>query len=179
MLLRGINVGGNKMVAMAELRALCGKLGFGNPQTLLQSGNLVFQCADSTAETLEAQLEREIEKRLKVQCSVLVRTVKEWDRLIVRNPFVTEAAKDPARLIAYCLKSPAARGAADALRAAIAGPERVEVDGRHAYLWYPIGIGSSKVTPGLVEKKLGTIATGRNWNTVQKLAALAKAVPGV
>ena len=172
-LLRGINVGGNKMVAMAELRTLCGKLGFANPQTLLQSGNLVIQCDDIKPDALEAQLEREIERRLKVQCSVLVRTVKEWDRLIERNPFVTEAAKDPSRLVAYCLKSPAVRGAADALRAAIPGSERVDVDGRHAYLWYPIGIGGSKVTPGLVEKKLGTIATGRNWNTVLKLAALA------
>ena len=173
-LLRGINVGGNKMVAMAALRGLCEKLGFDNPQTLLQSGNLVFQCADLDGEALEQQLEREIEKRLKVQCSVIVRTPKEWDRLVSRNPFAAEAAKDPARLIAYCLKTPAVRGAADALQAAIAGPERVEVDGRHAYLWYPIGIGTSKVTPNLVEKKLGTIATGRNWNTVQKLAALAR-----
>jgi uncharacterized protein (DUF1697 family) len=173
-LLRGINVGGNRMVAMAALRGLCEKLGFENAQTLLQSGNLVFQCADREGEALEQQLEREIEKRLKVQCAVLVRTVKEWDALIARNPFVSEAKTEPSRLIAYCLKTTPARGAADALRAAIAGPERVEVDGRQAYLWYPVGIGASKVTPNLVEKKLGTIATGRNWNTVQKLAALAQ-----
>jgi uncharacterized protein (DUF1697 family) len=60
------------------------------------------------------------------------------------------------------------------LKAAIPGPERVAVDGRQAYLWYPGGIGTSKVTPNVVEKQLGTIATGRNWNTVQKLAALAQ-----
>ena len=179
-LLRGINVGGHKMVAMAALRGLCEKIGFVNPQTLLQSGNLVFQCANLEGEALEQRLEQEIEKRLKVQCSVIVRTAREWDRLVSRNPFAAEAAKDPSRLLAYCLKTPAVRGAADALRAAIAGPERVEVDGRHAYLWYPIGIGTSKVTPNLVEKKLGTIATGRNWNTVQKLAALSKQIaPGV
>lgn len=173
-LLRGINVGGNKMVAMAALRGLCEKIGFVNPQTLLQSGNLVFQCVDLEGEALEQRLEREIEKRLKVQCSVLVRTVKDWNALIDRNPFVSEAKTEPSRLIAYCLKTTPPRGAADALRAAITGTERVEVDGRQAYLWYPVGIGASKVTPGLVEKKLGTIATGRNWNTVQKLAALAR-----
>ena len=178
-LLRGINVGGNKMVAMAALRGLCEKIGFENPQTLLQSGNLVFQCADLEGEALEQRLEREIEKRLKVQCSVLVRTAKEWDGLVSRNPFPSEAKTEPSRLIAYCLKTKPARGAAEALRAAIAGPERVELDGRQAYLWYPVGIGASKVTPNLVEKKLGTIATGRNWNTVQKLAALAQIVPGV
>jgi uncharacterized protein (DUF1697 family) len=172
-LLRGINVGGHKMVAMAALRSLCDKLGFDNPQTLLQSGILVFRCTALKSEALEQRLEREIEQRLKVQCSVLVRTVQEWDALIERNPFRTEAAQEPSRLIVYCLKTAPARGAAEALQAAIAGDERVAVDGRHAYLWYPVGIGRSKATPSLVEKKLGTIATGRNWNTVQKLAALA------
>jgi uncharacterized protein (DUF1697 family) len=174
-LLRGINVGGNKMIAMAALRGLCEQVGFANPKTLLQSGNLVFRCADLDGDALEQRLEREIEKRLKVQCSVLVRTVKEWDALIDRNPFAAAAANEPSRLLVYCLKTRPARGAADALRAAIAGPERVDIEGRQAYLWYPGGIGPSKVTPALIEKTLGTIATGRNWNTVRKLAALARA----
>jgi uncharacterized protein (DUF1697 family) len=173
-LLRGINVGGNKMVAMADLRGLCGKLGFENAQTLLQSGNVVFRCADQTSDALEQRLEREIEKRLKVQCSVLVRTVREWDAIIDRNPFADAARTDPSHLLVYCLKTKAVSGAEEALRAAITGPEQIKVDGRHAYLWYSSGVGTSKMTPGLVEKKLGTIATGRNWNTVQKLAALAK-----
>jgi uncharacterized protein (DUF1697 family) len=173
-LLRGINVGGNKMVAMAALRGLCEKLGFEHPQTLLQSGNLVFRCTEPKGEALEERLEREIEKRLKVQCSVLVRTVKEWDAIIERNPFEDAARTDPSHLLVYCLKTKAVSGAEEALRAAITGPEQIKVDGRHAYVWYSTGVGTSKVTPGLVEKKLGTIATGRNWNTVQKLAVLAK-----
>ncbi len=173
-LLRGINVGGNKMVAMAALRAMCGKIGLANPQTLLQSGNLVFQCSDLEGEALEQRLEREIEKRLKVACSVMVRTVREWDAIIARNPFTDAARTDPSHLLVYCLKSRAVSGAAEALRAAIKGPEQIHVDGRHAYMWYSTGVGTSKITPALIEKKLGAIATGRNWNTVQKLATLAR-----
>jgi uncharacterized protein (DUF1697 family) len=171
-LLRGINVGGNKMVAMAALRGMCEKAGFDNPQTLLQSGNLVVECADLEGVALEQRLEREIEKRLKVQCSVMVRTVKEWDAIIARNPFPDAAKSDPSHLLVYCLKTQAVAGAEEALRAAITGPEQVVVDGRHAYIWYSTGVGTSKITPALIEKKLGAIATGRNWNTVQKLAAL-------
>jgi uncharacterized protein (DUF1697 family) len=61
-----------------------------------------------------------------------------------------------------------------ALRAAIRGPERVNADGRQAYIVYPAGIGRSKLTAGLIEKHLATRGTGRNWNTVLKLADLAR-----
>jgi uncharacterized protein (DUF1697 family) len=59
-----------------------------------------------------------------------------------------------------------------ALQAAIAGAEVVRADGRHAYIIYPNGIGRSRLTTALIDKKLGTRGTGRNWNTVLKIAAL-------
>ena len=60
-----------------------------------------------------------------------------------------------------------------ALQAAITGPEIVRARGRQAYIVYPAGIGRSRLTITLIERKLGTRATGRNWNTVLKLGALA------
>jgi uncharacterized protein (DUF1697 family) len=72
------------------------------------------------------------------------------------------------------LKSAPRAPQVEALRAAIKGRERVEVDGRHAYLFYPDGIGRSKLTNAVIESRLGARGTGRNWNTVQKLAALAR-----
>lgn len=176
-LLRGINVGGNKMIAMADLRDMCGKLGYAGARTVLQSGNLVFECRAGKAESLERKLEKETEQRLGVETMYFVRTTSEWDAIIARNPMRKAAASDPSHLLVYCLRTTPARGAADALRAAITGPEVVEVDGRVAYLYYGEGIGTSKVTPALLEKKLGTSGTGRNWNTVLKLAALAAAQP--
>ena len=174
-LLRGINVGGNKMIAMADLRDMCGRLGYDGARTVLQSGNLVFEHRAGRATSLEQTLEKQTERRLGVQTTYFVRTTAEWDAIIAGNPMRKAAASDPSHLLVYCLKSPPARGAADALRAAITGPEIIEVDDRVAYLYYGQGIGTSKVTPALLEKKLGTSGTGRNWNTVLKLATLAAA----
>jgi uncharacterized protein (DUF1697 family) len=62
-----------------------------------------------------------------------------------------------------------------ALQAAITGPEIVRAEGKQAYIVYPSGIGRSRLASTLIEKKLGARGTGRNWNTILKLAALAKA----
>jgi uncharacterized protein (DUF1697 family) len=62
----------------------------------------------------------------------------------------------------------------DSLRASIKGPEIIQSDGKQLYVVYPAGIGGSKLTGALIEKKLGTRGTGRNWNTVLKLATLCR-----
>src|SRR5258706_11887701 len=96
-LLRGINVGGNKMVAMSDLRALAARLGLRDARTLLQSGNLVFR-----SEKQPAQLEALLEKNL--QAAVFVRTAAEWAKIVARNPFPAEAKSDPGHLIVMLLK---------------------------------------------------------------------------
>ena len=92
---------------------------------------------------------------------------------IADNPFPREAERDPGHLLAYFLKGTAQAEHVEALQAAIKGREIVRGEGRQAYIFYPDGIGRSKLTVALIEKKLGTRATGRNWNTVLKLGALA------
>ena len=171
-LLRGVNLAGHKMVAMADLRRLCESIGLDQPRTILQSGNLVFRSAARNPELVERRLEQAIVKRLNVSVAIFVRSAADWDRIVSRNPMRKESASDPSHLLILCLKSAPAPGAADALRAAIKGQEVVHVDGREAYMYYPDGVGQSKVTSALVEKKLGTIVTARNWNTVMKLQAL-------
>jgi uncharacterized protein (DUF1697 family) len=172
-LLRGINVGGNKKIAMAELRHLLGKLGFGNARSLLNSGNIIFETDRFAGSELEHVLEEETEKRFHVSIVYVVRTVKEWDRIIVRNPFTNEAERDPGHLLVMCLKERAKPNNVNILESAIVGPESVRADGNQLYLTYPAGIGVSKLTNVLIEKKLGTQGTARNWNTVLKLAELA------
>jgi uncharacterized protein (DUF1697 family) len=172
-LLKGINVGGHKMVAMADLRKLVAGLGLAEPQTLLQSGNLVFRAPARPAAQLERLLGAEIEKRLKVRSEIFVRTAAEWGAIVARNPFGDEAERDPGHLVMFLLKAPAKPKSVEALRAAITGPEIVRAAGAHAYVVYPEGIGRSRLTHPLIEKMLGTQVTGRNWNTVLKLAALA------
>jgi uncharacterized protein (DUF1697 family) len=172
-LLRAINVGGHKSVAMADLRDLLRELGFGDPRSLLQSGNLVFDANKLEGPALERLLEQKAAQRFNLHIDIMVRATAEWKALIARNPFRDEAGRSPGHVVVVFLKSAPSKSAFDALRAAITGPERVHGDGRQAYIVYPAGIGRSRLTNALVERKLATCGTARNWNTVMKLAALA------
>ena len=170
-LLRGVNLGGRRAVAMADLRELATALGFGEVRTLLNSGNLVFEAGAHTSPKLETLLEGEAEQRLGLRTDFHVRSAGEWRAIIAKNPFPAEAKRDPARLIMFCLKTAPGAKAFAALQAAIKGPERVLGVGRHAYIYYPDGQGRSKLTVAMIDKTIGA-GTGRNWNTVLKLAAL-------
>jgi uncharacterized protein (DUF1697 family) len=171
-LLRAVNVGGRGKASMAELRAMLADLGFEAPRSLLQSGNLVFR-GEPTGAVLEALLERETKARLGLATDYIVRTAAEWDRIVAANPFATMAADDPSHLVVMPLKSaPDAAGLAE-LRAWIPGHEAIEARGLDLYIAYPDGIGTSKLTGAVIERRLGSRGTARNWNTVTKLAALA------
>ena len=174
-LLRGVNVGGQKLVAMADLRDLLARLGFADVRTLLQSGNLVFRGGTRSGAPLERWLAAETAKRLALETDFFVRTADEWKAVIAQNPFAEEAERDPAHLVVMFLRDAPGAKAAQALQDAITGREVVRAMGRHAYIVYPDGIGPSRLTHALVEKMLGTRGTGRNWNTVLKLGALTQA----
>ncbi len=169
-LLRAVNLGGRTKVGMAELRELFAELGFKDARTLLQSGNVVFS---GKGGDLEAKIARAIETQFGYATDVMVRTAAEWDKIVKANPFPAEAKKDPSHLLVLALKDAPKKAAVEALRATIKGPEQVEAKGKQLYAVYPAGIGRSKLTPNVIEAKLGTRGTGRNWNTVLKLAALA------
>jgi uncharacterized protein (DUF1697 family) len=169
-LLRGVNLAGNNMVAMADLRALVARAGFSDVKTLLQSGNLVFCGARQATAKLERQLEAALEKRLGLNVEIHVRTADEWTAVIAANPFGAEAKKDPGHLLVTCFKAPLDKANVAALQAAITGPEILHADGRHLYMVFPDGVGNSKANR-IIDKKLAARGTARNWNTVLKLAA--------
>ncbi len=173
-LLRGINVGGNKMVAMAELREMLEALGFSDVKTLLQSGNVVFRGAAAPPAKLERQLEAAMTKHFGMACDYHVRTAAELREVIDANPLKAEAAKDPSRFTVSFYKAPLATSAVKAAQASIAGPEIVRAHGRHLYMYWPDGQGRSKAGI-VVGKALKVDGTARNWNTVLKLAALVSA----
>jgi uncharacterized protein (DUF1697 family) len=171
-LLRAVNVGGRGLLAMSDLRELFEALGFAGAQSLLQSGNFVFQSGRQTGAALERLLETETEKRLGVATDYLIRTADEWKKVIASNPFSDEAERDPGHLLVVFLKQEPPAKDVKALQAAIKGPEVVRCEGKHLYAVYPLGIGHSKLTNTLIERKLGSRGTGRNWNTVRKLAGM-------
>jgi uncharacterized protein (DUF1697 family) len=171
-LLRAVNLGSHNQVRMADLRDLCGRLDLAEARTLLQSGNVVFRGASRSGAALERTLEAELEKGLGVRTDFFVRTAKEWNELVSANPFPAEAKRDPGHLLALVLKDAPEPADVKALQAAITGPELIRAVGRTAYVVYPAGVGTSRLTNVVIEKKLGTRSTGRNWNTVLKLQAL-------
>ena len=173
-LLRGVNVGGNKGVPMAALRALAEALCLGKPRTLLQSGNLVFSSEGAKSAELEHRLEAAIAAKIGVETTVCVRTAAVWRRLVEVNPFPDAAKSDPARLLLVAFKTPPRPDAPETLAAAYDGPERVRLAEGHAYIVYPDGVGRSKLTPALLGRHLGR-GTARNWNTASKIAALLAA----
>jgi uncharacterized protein (DUF1697 family) len=172
-LLRAINLPAHKPVGMADLRDFFAQLGLGDPRTLLQTGNVVFRSKRSGA-GLERFLETEAEKHLHLQTDFFVRTVFEWDAVVAQNPFPDAAKRDPAHLVVMFLRDSPDATSIDQLNAAISGREVVRAVGKQAYVVYPDGIGRSRLTNAVIEKRLETRGTGRNWNTVMKLAALAK-----
>lgn len=172
--LRGVNLGGHKMVAMAELRAMLELLGFSDVKTLLQSGNAVFQGPAKPPARLEQQLEAAMPKHFGMSCDYHVRTAAELRDAMDANPLKAEAKRDPSRMIVGFYKAPLDKVAVIAAQAAIDGPEIVRADGRHLYMYYPNGQGHSKAG-AVVGKILKVNGTARNWNTLLKLAALAGA----
>lgn len=172
-LLRAINVGGNATVAMADLREAVSELGFDDVQTLLQTGNVIFRCDATSEAALARRLEEQARKRLGLRTIFIVRTAKDYQSVVAKNPFAEAAEGDPSHLVVVFLKDAPEAKAVASLREAIKGRETAEAVGKHLYVVYPDGIGRSRLTIDLIERKLGTQGTGRNWNTVLKLAALA------
>ena len=174
-LLRGVNVGAKgARIAMADLRQFALDLGFRTARTLLQSGNLVVDGDVAEGEALERLLTTEAARRLDLTTDFLVRSPSALLDAIARNPAPDAARADPSHLVVFFLQHEPAAGALEALRAAIKGRETVQLIGRHAYFTYPDGIGDSRLTINVIERALGVRGTGRNWNTVTKLAALAE-----
>jgi len=114
-------------------------------------------------------LKKNAAQRLDLHTDFFVRTQEAWKRIIANNPFPDEAQRNPAHLVIMLLKRAPNLSEAEALQAAIIGPELVAVKDRQVYIVYPAGIGRSRLTSAIVEKKLGTRGTSRNWNTVLKL----------
>ena len=171
-LLRAVNLGGLKPVAMADLRKLGAKLGFADVGSVLQSGNLVFRSPWKSCERIERMLEEGAERNIGLKTEFFVRNAEEWHDLIRNNPFRREAEHEPALLVAMLLKDEADASDVKKLQAAIVGRELVRAKGRVAYITFPDGQGRSKLTRAIIEKALGTRTTGRNWNTVLRLGAM-------
>ena len=162
-LLRGINVGGTGLLPMKDLAALCESLGFAAVRTWIQSGNVVFESKLSEPK-LKKLLEEALENRMGKKIHVIVRTRAELRRILDANPF---ADKEPAKVGISFLDAAPPPGLLQKV-VAPAG-EQVQLGEREIYVYYPIGMGQTKL-----KMQLDAPATVRNVNTVAKLVALSE-----
>lgn len=170
-LLRGINVGRSKRIAMADLRALIEELGYIDVRTHLQSGNAVFTTSQAPAEVVRT-LEAGIAAKFGLDVKVVVRTCEQLAEVVAANP-LNDVATDPAK---YLVGFPGGRidrkGAAELSREDFA-PNIVRVVKSEVYLWCPNGVQDSPFARVDWDRRLGVPVTMRNWKTVTKLAELA------
>ncbi|HEX8745351.1 MAG TPA: DUF1697 domain-containing protein [Thermoleophilaceae bacterium] len=169
-LLRGINLGSRNRVSMPELRELLEGHGYGDVETLVQSGNVVLTSRLSPAR-LERELQRQIADGLGVDTPVIVRTRDELARVVEADPFGSVADNPKLYQVTFLAEEPPADVARELAELDVA-PERIELIGRELYTWHPDGIQRSKVDRLRTSKRLPT-GTARNWNTVTKLLEMA------
>lgn len=169
-LLRGINVGKAKRIAMADLRALVADLGYGDVSTLLNSGNVVFTAPGADPEDAARRIESALRERTGVSARVVVLTAREIAEAVEGNPW-REEVLDPSRLLVTVLYDPADRRKLEPLMDQDWGTDRLALAGRVAYVWCPDGVLQSKL-PDATARVLRDAATSRNWATMLKLHAL-------
>jgi uncharacterized protein (DUF1697 family) len=157
-MLRGVNVGGHSRLKMAALKQAYLAIGLGDVQTLLQSGNVLFTSRSADRDALAKRIMQEIERRFDLQIEVLIRTLAEVRMLVMFLARVPDARAQAALLKEH------------------KGPEMIELRGPEVYLYYPNGVGRSKLTTAFLENKLDAAGTTRNWNTLRKLVEVGAAL---
>lgn len=173
-MLRGINLGSRNRISMGDLKEVVIAVGGADPETYVQSGNVVFTAKGKPAD-LERGLEKQIKADLGLDITVLVRSAKEMEKVASSNPFQRKAKGIENLHVTFLVEKPDAKRLKELATPDV--PDDVEIKGREVYLLCPNGYGRSKLNNAFFEKKLGVAATTRNWKTVTNLADLARRAP--
>jgi uncharacterized protein (DUF1697 family) len=173
-MIRGINVGGNRLIKMDGLRELYTGLGFAHPRTYLQSGNVVCEARDSQVRGHGAAVEKAILAQFGFEVSVAVRTAGEMTEVLSSNPLAGLKAADPRFLHATFLVSPDGKATLKGVALPLGKGEQVVLADGVVYLYCPNGYGITKINNTFFERKMGVRATTRNWQTVTALERMAR-----
>jgi uncharacterized protein (DUF1697 family) len=173
-MLRGVNVGGHNKIKMDALKALCVSLKLKDPQTFIQSGNVIFRTEEKDLANVAKRIGDAIQKKIGFRPDVILRTAAELRDAIARNPFAKRTGIEPNRFLVTFL---AADPGKEALKKALAietAPEELHILGREAYIYFHNGMARPKMSWPKIERALGTSGTGRNWNSVTKMLEMAE-----
>ncbi|MFL7869204.1 MAG: DUF1697 domain-containing protein [Anaerolineales bacterium] len=169
-MLRGINVSGQKKIRMADLKSMYETLGFGNIQTYVQSGNVVFESNEEDLAKLRQSIEAQIEGTFGFSVPVLIRTADDFKRIIENHPFKDEEA---IRVLVTFLYEHPEQSKLDELSDYKDKVDHFEIGEQEIFLFCPGGYGKTKLSNTFFEKKLELIATTRNWKSVNALYQMA------
>jgi len=172
-MLRGVNVGGHNRISMDALRALYESLGMEDAQTYVQSGNVVFKTKEHDAVKLATKIQNGIQKKLACKPEVILRSVAELEDVTAKSPFAKRRDVEPSKLLVLFLAGKPSSEGREKVLAIKANPEQLHMRGREVYIYFPNGMGKTKLPWTRIEKILGTLGTGRNWNSVTKLLEIA------
>ena len=174
-LLRGINVSGQKKIIMAELRGLLTASGFANVTSYIQSGNLIF---DAKAKTRQVEIENAIaqiiESNYGYEISVFAFQNAWLRQVITENPYLEEDGIEQKQLYLSILDRVPNEKDIARLESFEKGADEYIIKESVIYLRYPNGAGKAKLTNNLIETKLKLRATSRNWNTTKRLLELSQ-----
>ena len=165
-LLRGVNVGGNTRLKIADLIQLCESLKLYNAETYLQSGNVAFDYNGQDLSSIGKRIEKKLKDQLGLQVSVFIRTPEDFARIVAGQPFKD---KDRTKLHVTFLYTAPHKGSTEVLKSVAIGGEEFSMSNTEVYLFLPNGMGTTKLSNNFIEKTLGVPATTRNWNTVNAL----------
>src|SRR5260370_14440280 len=177
-MLRGVNVGGNNKIKMEALRALYESLKLRDAQTYVQSGNVIFRTDKRNITQLSKRIEDGIERKFGFRPDVIVRTAAEMREVIARNPFMKRRGIEPSKLLVSFLAGDPGEEGREKVRQMKCDPEELGIEGRELYIYFPNGMGRSKLPWAGLGKMLKTPATGRNWNNVTKMMEMAEKLEG-
>ena len=168
-LFRGINVGGHQTVRMDALKELHTSLNLQDVQTYIQSGNVVFASDNPDVTMIQKDIEDGFAQKFGFQVKVMVRTAGEFNKMVENNPFQNQPIRELKWVVAIFLASDPISTALEDIQKTYTGPEEIHIIGKEAFIYYPEGLGRSKLTNTFLEKKLKAAGTARNWNTVLRL----------
>jgi len=172
-MLRGVNLGAHNRIKMEALRALYQSLKLEDPSTYVQSGNVVFRTKEKNTAKLATKIQDAIEKTFHCRPEVILRTTDELRRAIARTPFNKRQHLEPGKILVTFLAGvpPDPQAALDRLKSY---PEELHLIGRELHIYFPNGVGKSKLPWSSIEKLLKVTGTARNWNSVQAILQIAE-----
>ena len=167
---RGINVGTGNRVPMATLRSKLTGLGYTDVVSILNSGNVIVSAESDCTEDITVAVQRLLRDEFNVSVPCIVRTANQIREVIARNP-LRDLVSEPSRYLVNFLSDEPDSEAVGVLLSEDHSPEAIAIEGAEAYVWTPDGVKAMTLSYAYLERRLGVVATARNWNTVQRIVA--------